>query len=191
MSDYTRDFPLEGPDMVPELLEVGSGNPTPGAISGLLPANASPPTEPVVSGVVSLGNPFGTARDILKDGPGDELGAQLSLMDLDEAIHPPRCWECGHTEEMFLGNVEHCLEQARDAIRQVEADHRHQWQEKLFLLLWDAKDLFHSDWVEGLRQAPQKEKSWAGEALGYMKRGRILDAWCTVIHTMRKGQADD
>jgi molybdenum cofactor biosynthesis enzyme MoaA len=117
-------------------------------------------------------------RDIFKDGPGDALTAQLSLIDLAEAIHPLACEDCGHVEPMSVGDVEHCLLQAQDAIRKVEPHQRDQWVQKLFQLLWDSRDEFHKDWLEGLRQCPKK--GWAGQVLLTMRASLAGTAWNTL-----------
>lgn len=151
-------------------------------------------SDETVSGMAGLGNPFGGnvfsegVRDIFKDGASPALEAQWSLVALREAIYPPSCEECGHEEQMLLGDVEKCLLEAQDAIQQVEPGHRHQWVQKLFLLLWDSREEFHPDWVEGLKSCPKK--GWAGEMLGYIHREQIIDAWCTLLKALR-GEADD
>ena len=136
-------------------------------------------TQAYASGELSPGG------DILKDGASDVLTAQMALIDLKEAIHPPRCEECGHGEEMSLGDVEHCLLQAQDAIRSLG---RQQWDQRvqeLFTLLWDSRNEFGTDWVLGLRQCPQK--GWAGLALLEMRDGRVKEAWGT-LHTALRGE---
>ena len=124
-------------------------------------------------------------RDIFKDGPGDVLTAQLSLIDLKEAIYPPPCPECQCQchETILLGDVEHCLLEVQKAIQALEPYQRSRWFEKLYQLLWEAREMFHSDWVEGLMQCPKK--GWAGEVLAEMKAGRWQEAWRTLRKALR------
>ena len=146
-----------------KMIETVSGNPLYGLIEQCLTSEAP--------------------RDIFKDGPGDVLTAQLALIDLKEAIHPPACEECGHEEEMSLGNVERCLVEAQEAIQAVEPHQQGQWIQKLYQLLWDSLEEFHNDWVDGLRQCPQK--GWAGQALTQMRAGRVMEAWSALHLALR------
>ena len=141
------------------------------------------------------GNPFygeqcltsEAPRDIFKDGASDALTAQMSLIDLKEAIYPPACEECGHGEEMSVGSVEHCLMEVQKAVQAVEPHQQRQWVQKLYQLLWDAREMFHPDWVEGLQQCPKK--GWAGLTLLEMRAGMVTEAWST-LRTALMGEPD-
>jgi hypothetical protein len=135
-----------------------------------------------VSGGVPAGLNYmvqdGQVRDIFKDGASEVLTAQMCLIDLLEAIAPPTCEECGHQEPMSVGAVEHYLLEIQEDIAALKPHQRGQWAVKLFKLLWESRDLFHSDWLEGLRQCPRK--GWAGLALLEMRAGMVEEAWSTL-----------
>ena len=82
-----------------------------------------------------------------------------------------------------MGDVEHCLLEAQKAVQAVEPHHRRQWVQKLYQLLWESQEEFHSDWVEGLCQCPKK--GWAGLTLTQMRKGLAGTAWRTLHKALR------
>jgi hypothetical protein len=159
-----------------EITETVSGG-VPAGLNYTVQADQLPPVMPGPSLV----------RDIFKDGAGAALTAECALIDLKEAIHPLACEDCGHVEEMSVGDVEHCLLEAQEAIKGLAPHQWGEWTSKLFQLLWESRDLFHKDWLEGLRQCPKK--GWAGLTLLEMRAGMVMEAWET-LHIALRGDVD-
>ena len=143
-------------------------------------------TQAYARGELTVTGTVSGSRDIFKDGPSDALTAQMALIDLKEAIYPPACEDCGHVEPMSVGDVEHCLLEVQKAVQAVEPHQQRQWVQKLYQLLWEARDEFHKDWVDGLCQCPKK--GWAGEVLTQMRADMVTEAWSTLRLALRSDQ---